>query len=124
MGIGRASFEGANRATYADFFSDNPSAGFATLLMFSGISGTMSYFIFPSIPVHGKSPKEANPLCLFNTTDATTGEFKSKEVIEYNGVAIGAIVFFSAICAILTYLIALVHAYKCNKLKRQSTDVR
>lgn len=48
-GSGRAVFEATNKATFADFFPDDKPAAFANLILISGGSASLGFFIFPHL---------------------------------------------------------------------------
>ena len=49
MGVGRASYEGGNRATYADVFKTRAVEAFAGQLVAQGIASTTAYFVCSKI---------------------------------------------------------------------------
>jgi len=49
QGIGRACYEGTNKALYADFFKDDAPAAFSNIVLANGIASSISYFVFPSL---------------------------------------------------------------------------
>jgi hypothetical protein len=49
QGIGRASYEGTNRAVYADFFQEHAPAAFSNIVIANGIASALAYFIFPHL---------------------------------------------------------------------------
>jgi MFS family permease len=56
QGIGRAGYEGANKAIYADFFPDDSIAAFGNVILFNGLAGSASSYIFgassaPNVPL-------------------------------------------------------------------------
>lgn len=55
QGIGRASYEGTNKAVYSDFFPDDSKAAFANVVIACGVSSSLGFFIFPNIDQHDKS---------------------------------------------------------------------
>jgi len=50
QGIGRATFEGTLKATFADFFSYEKEGAFGNIILQNGLAGTIGYFCksFPS----------------------------------------------------------------------------
>lgn len=55
QGIGRASFEGTNRATHADFFPDDSPAAFSNMILWNGLASTLAFFIFPTLKETGEN---------------------------------------------------------------------
>lgn len=54
QGIGRACFEGANRATYAEFFpAEQLQAAFGTLFVSNALSATVGFYTFARLPIMG-----------------------------------------------------------------------
>lgn len=50
QGIGRASYEGTNRAVYADSFPNDAPAAFANIVLANGVASAAAYFAFPHMP--------------------------------------------------------------------------
>lgn len=72
--MGRAIWEGPNRALIADLFSDNREGAFANTIMQSGLASTVGYFAFPSlIPHAGARPLAMGATCLVNVVLAVLG---------------------------------------------------
>mmetsp|Transcript_11245 Transcript_11245/g.26011 ORF Transcript_11245/g.26011 Transcript_11245/m.26011 type:complete len:255 (-) Transcript_11245:291-1055(-) len=49
QGVGRACYEGTNKALYADFFPNNTSAAFSNIVLANGFASATSFFVFPSL---------------------------------------------------------------------------
>jgi len=49
QGIGRAGYEGTNKALYADFFPNDSTAAFSNIILANGLSSAVSFFVFPSL---------------------------------------------------------------------------
>lgn len=49
MGFGRAVFENTNKAVFADFFPQDTEAAFANVIVESGASSALAFFIFPAL---------------------------------------------------------------------------
>jgi len=50
-GVGRAVWEGPNKAVIADFFPESPEAAFANLILQNGSASALAFFLFPSLSV-------------------------------------------------------------------------
>ena len=48
-GVGRACFEGINKALYADFFKSHTEAAFANIVLANGVASAAAYFAFPEL---------------------------------------------------------------------------
>lgn len=48
-GVGRAVWEGPNRALIADYFPDDREGAFANIIMQNGVASTVGYFLFPHL---------------------------------------------------------------------------
>lgn len=48
-GIGRACFEGTNKALYADFFAADSEAAFSNIVLANGFASAVAYFTFPEM---------------------------------------------------------------------------
>lgn len=53
-GMGRAMWEGPNKAVFADFFADAPEPAFANLILQNGGASTVAFFAFPNLSVRAK----------------------------------------------------------------------
>jgi len=49
QGIGRACYEGTNKALYADFFPDDAEAAFSNIVLSNGAVSAVAYFVFPNL---------------------------------------------------------------------------
>jgi len=49
QGIGRACYEGTNKALYADYFAGDAPAAFSNIVLANGLASAISYFTFPSL---------------------------------------------------------------------------
>jgi MFS family permease len=49
MGVGRATFESTLRATFADFFAKDSDGAFANIILQSGLSSALAFFLFPRL---------------------------------------------------------------------------
>ena len=49
MGVGRATFEGTLRATFADFFSNDKEGAFANIILQSGLFSALGFLGFPHL---------------------------------------------------------------------------
>lgn len=49
QGVGRASYEGTNKALYADFFPDDAPAAFSNIVLANGLASAAAFFAFPSL---------------------------------------------------------------------------
>jgi len=49
MGCGRATFESTLRATFADFFANDTEGAFSNIVLQSGLSSSLAFFLFPHI---------------------------------------------------------------------------
>jgi len=49
QGIGRACYEGTNKALYADFFPSRSSAAFSNIVLANGVASASMFFLYPSI---------------------------------------------------------------------------
>jgi len=49
QGIGRACYEGTNKALYADFFPNSAAAAFSNIVLANGCASAIAYFTFPSL---------------------------------------------------------------------------
>lgn len=49
QGIGRACYEGTNKALYADFFADDTDAAFANIVLANGLASSIGFFTFPEM---------------------------------------------------------------------------
>jgi MFS family permease len=50
QGLGRACYEGTNRALYADFFPNNSAAAFSNIVMANGVSSALLFFVKSALP--------------------------------------------------------------------------
>lgn len=73
QGVGRSSFEGTNKALFADFFPEDASAAFSSIVFFNGAASALAYFIFPALghDPAGKATKAA--ICCASATLAVVG---------------------------------------------------
>lgn len=53
-GSGRAVFEGTNKAVFADFFPNDKEAAFANVIIQSGGSAAIAFFVFPYMSKEAK----------------------------------------------------------------------
>ncbi len=51
QGVGRACYEGTNKALYADFFAEHAPAAFSNIVLANGLSSSVAYFAMPSLSV-------------------------------------------------------------------------
>ena len=49
QGVGRACYEGTNKALYADFFPNDTEAAFSNIVLANGIASAVGFFLFPSL---------------------------------------------------------------------------
>jgi hypothetical protein len=49
QGVGRACYEGTNKALYADFFTAEPDAAFANIVITVGTASAIAYFTYPAL---------------------------------------------------------------------------
>jgi len=49
QGIGRAGFEGTNKATHADLFPEDSEAAFANIILWNGIGSAFAFFLYPQM---------------------------------------------------------------------------
>ena len=95
MGFGRATFESTLRATFADFFSHDTDGAFANIVLQSGLSSSLAFFLFPHITCSG-------------------GESASEYCVEFQDgtwhdvFALALIVIVLSVVAVLCYLRASV----------------
>jgi len=73
QGVGRSSFEGTNKALFADFFPADASAAFSSIVFFNGAASALGYFAFPALghDPDGKAIKAA--ICCTSATLAVVG---------------------------------------------------
>jgi len=57
MGIGRATFEGTLRATFADFFAHDKEGAFANIILQSGLSSALGFLGFPHLTCKEESDR-------------------------------------------------------------------
>ena len=50
QGVGRACYEGTNKALYADFFPHDSEAAFSNIVLANGAASAVGFFLFPSLP--------------------------------------------------------------------------
>jgi hypothetical protein len=67
-GVGRAVWEGPNRALTADRFASDREGAFANLIMQNGLASAIGYFVFPWI-----SPHAMASVCVANLTLSIAG---------------------------------------------------
>lgn len=67
-GVGRAVFEGTNKAVFADFFPNEKEAAFSCVIVQSGLSATLGFFLFP---LFSKDTQAA--ICLFFSAISLVG---------------------------------------------------
>merc|ERR1719321_1807258 len=48
--VGRACFEGTNKALYADFFPSDADAAFSNIVLANGVASAVAYFLYPELP--------------------------------------------------------------------------
>lgn len=49
QGVGRASYEGTNKALYSDFFPEDAPAAFSNIVLANGLASAAGFFIFPEL---------------------------------------------------------------------------
>jgi len=102
QGIGRAAYEGANRATYANMFKkEDSSAAFASMTLFGGVASTIAYATFQNFLVP-------------ESTNTSTCIYAGKDVPNYDGVVMGWICLITGIVGIVFYILALIVDAKCK----------
>jgi len=89
MGIGRSTFEGTLRATFADYFSKDLEGAFANIILQSGLSSATAFFLFPHF------------LC---SDDSATFCVEYKDGSKHNVLILELVVIATAVLAILGYL--------------------
>eukprot|EP00957_Ditylum_brightwellii_P080940 6157301-Ditylum_brightwellii.AAC.1 len=52
MGVGRATFESTLRAVFADFFSHEKEGAFANIIVQSGVSSVVGFWLSVNLPCH------------------------------------------------------------------------
>ena len=49
QGIGRAAYEGVNKALYSDFFPEDAPAAFSNIVLANGLAAAFAFFLFPEL---------------------------------------------------------------------------
>jgi len=75
QGIGRATFEGTLRATFADMFPTEKEGAFANIILQNGISSTLGYFFFPIV-----SPQIFEMVVMITSIFAIVGYLKAARI--------------------------------------------
>ena len=55
QGVGRACYEGVNKALYADLFAADAPAAFSNIVLANGVASAAAYFIFPEVSHEGQA---------------------------------------------------------------------
>ena len=103
MGVGRATFEGTLRATFADFFANDKEGAFANIILQSGLSSALGFLGFPHILC-----KEESDYCV-----------RYKDDTLHNVLAMEIICIGTAVLAVVGYSIAAVQ-HKQQKKREEN----